>query len=115
MDVVPGDKFRLDKKVGIMKQIKAIFLTSLLSVILLNPVTTLGAETVKLKQGQGTIIDINHGAGTMVVDDAMLLLKPGYTVKNHKGEEISAFNLRRGKKVSVKYAPGMVVKEITIK
>lgn len=97
-----------------MKQIKAILMTTLITISLLNPVTTLGAETDNLQQGTGTINNINLGEGRMVVDDAVLLLKPGYTVKNNKGEEISVFNLRRGMKVTVKYAPGMVVKEITI-
>lgn len=97
-----------------MKRIKMLCMISLFTISLLTPATKLLAETDNLNQGQGTIEQIDFKKGIMVVDDAKLLLIAGYTVLNGKGEEVSAFNLRQGSKVSVKYAPGMVVKEITI-
>jgi len=97
-----------------MKQIKTILLTALFAISLLLPVITQGAEAEKLKEGRGTINYIDLRAGKLVVDDVALTLPPGYKVKNSKGKEISAFNLRQGKKVTILYAPGMVVKEIII-
>ena len=51
---------------------------------------------------QGRIDAINLKTGEVVIDDRARYLAPGYTVKNTKGEVISAFSLKRGQSIEYK-------------
>ena len=47
----------------------------------------------------GRIDAVNLKTGEVVIDDRARYLGPGYTVKNGKGEVISAFSLRKGQSI----------------
>lgn len=62
---------------------------------------------------QGSIDAVNLKTGQVVIEDRARYLAPGYTVKNVKGEVISAFSLKRGQSIEYKMEDGMI-KEIII-
>lgn len=58
--------------------------------------TSLAAEQ---PMEQGRIDTVNLKTGEVVIDDRARYLGPGYSVKNIKGEVISAFSLRKGQTI----------------
>ena len=62
---------------------------------------------------QGNIDAINVKTGEVVIDDRARYLGPGYTVKNIKGEVISAFSLRKGQSIEYRMEDGKL-KEVII-
>ena len=62
---------------------------------------------------QGRIDAINLKTGQVVIDDRARYLGPGYSVKNIKGEVISAFSLKKGQTIQYKM-DGRKLKEIII-
>ena len=62
---------------------------------------------------QGRIDSLNLKTGQVVIDDRARYLAPGYSVKNKKGEVISAFSLRKGQSIEYKMEDRKI-KEIII-
>jgi len=62
---------------------------------------------------QGRIDAVNLKTGEVVIDDRARYLGPDYSVKNLKGEVISAFSLRRGQSIEYKMEDRKI-KEIII-
>ena len=62
---------------------------------------------------QGKIDAVNLKTGEVVIKDRARYLGPGYTVKNIKGEVISAFSLRKGQSIEYRMEDRKI-KEIII-
>jgi len=62
---------------------------------------------------QGRIDAINLKTGEVVIGDRARYMAPGYTVKNIKGEVISAFSLKRGQTIEYKMEDSKI-KEIIL-
>ena len=88
------------------------YLTQLTAVLtMLAWLNTSSATDAPMKQGR--IDTVNLKTGEVVVDDRARYLGPGYTVKNIKGEVISAFSLRKGQSIEYRMEDGKI-KEVII-
>ncbi|MDH3947487.1 MAG: hypothetical protein OEU74_00855 [Gammaproteobacteria bacterium] len=87
------------------------YLTQLIAV--LGLLALLNISAVAEQALTGRIDFVNLKTGEVVIMDTALYLAPGYTVKNKKGEVISAFSLRKGQSIEYKME-NRKIKEIII-
>jgi len=83
-------------------------------VVLLLPAIHVSQAATDLNVYRGKIDSVKLKAGKIVIDDSLLYLAPGYTVKNTKGEVISAFSLKNGRSVEYRINEDNKIKEIII-
>jgi hypothetical protein len=74
--------------------------------------TTSHAAGEKVKSGPIHAVDLKNNR--LIIDDRTRYLASGYTVKNVKGEVVSAFSLKRGQVIEYKMNEDRKIKEIII-
>jgi hypothetical protein len=92
-----------------MKKLVSILLLTL-SIAALS--ATSHAAEDRVKSGSVDAVDLKNNR--LVIDDRARYLASGYTVKNKKGEVISAFSLKRGQILEYKMNEDRKVTEIII-
>ena len=83
-------------------------------VLLLVPAINVSQAATDLNVYRGKIDSVKLKTGKIVIDDSLLYLAPGYTVKNTKGEVISAFSLKNCRSVEYTINNDNKIKEIMI-
>jgi hypothetical protein len=111
MDDVPGDKFiSNDIKDSDMKRYLSALLLSVFVMIWSGISQAAGPYGLP---GHLNSVDLkNH---RLIIDDRVFDLATGYTVKNSKGEVVSAFYLKKGQKLDCRLNANGKLEEIIIK
>lgn len=92
-----------------MKKLVSILLLTL-SLAALMPTSVAAEDRIKT----GPLHDVDLKNNRLVIDDRTRYLTPGYTVKNNKGEVVSAFSLKTGQVVEYKMNEDRKITEIII-